>query len=184
MLLCVATVILWGTSLHWEALCTHTSFSPHGANWRWLNWQVWSEDGFLRWASFDIEVNTPIFDNNFVEKAGQWNLKVQPSGTSGSRTRFPTNLRPRWDTSTGVFAPTRRDVIGSRFVGIILPYWIPLALTIPLPAFWMFRRRRKTQRIRTRLCLSCGYDLRASTDRCPECGTPIPVTQEPASISN
>ena len=92
----------------------------------WLNWQVWSEDGFLRWASFHIEVNTPKFDNNFAEKPGPWKLEKQPLGTHGPAMGFPRNLRPRWDTSTGFFAPFRRDVIGSRFVGIIVPYWILL----------------------------------------------------------
>jgi hypothetical protein len=35
------------------------------------------------------------------------------------------------------------------------------------------RRRREIFRATHGLCLHCGYDLRASAERCPECGVPI-----------
>jgi hypothetical protein len=46
--------------------------------------------------------------------------------------------------------------------------------TLVLPALWLVRTGRaiKSRRERKRkgLCLSCGYDLRVSPERCPECG--------------
>ena len=52
-----------------------------------------------------------------------------------------------------------------------LPYWSLLVLSA-IPPVAMFRRwRRRRRRVRQGLCLICGYDLRSTPDRCPECGT-------------
>jgi hypothetical protein len=64
---------------------------------------------------------------------------------------------------------------------VSVPYWF-LALLAAAAPLWKWRavaRQRRLQRLRQKgICLNCGYDLRASPERCPECGT-IPSREMP-----
>ena len=54
-----------------------------------------------------------------------------------------------------------------------IPLWLVLIVSSLAPAFVLrahVRRTNRRRRVRQGMCAACGYDLRASTDRCPECG--------------
>ena len=61
------------------------------------------------------------------------------------------------------------DARNSRFFAV--PYWSLFLLTAALPALFLVLWRRGRRRSRVGLCPTCGYDLRATPERCPECGT-------------
>ena len=54
-----------------------------------------------------------------------------------------------------------------------VPYWAILLVTLPLPMNYVWVMLRRERRRNKGQCGGCGYDLRASAERCPECGTPI-----------
>ena len=53
---------------------------------------------------------------------------------------------------------------------LLVPYWFITAAAAVPPALWAARRWRQHRRSILGMCLSCGYDLRATAGRCPECG--------------
>jgi hypothetical protein len=53
---------------------------------------------------------------------------------------------------------------------IVFPHWMAVALFGLTPAVWLATFVRKRRRLANGLCRHCGYDLRATPDRCPECG--------------
>jgi len=63
------------------------------------------------------------------------------------------------------------------------PLWLVCGTTAIAPALWIKRRWRATVRKRRGLCAACGYDLRGSSDRCPECGAPAVSSGVPAPIA-
>jgi hypothetical protein len=62
-----------------------------------------------------------------------------------------------------------RGMLGARFVAV--PLALP-ALICALIAVWLMRRGCRRP-MNPALCRVCGYDLRASPQRCPECGTAV-----------
>jgi len=75
----------------------------------------------------------------------------------------------------GGFTNGRWNGIGREPFGGFLraPAWVVVPLLGCAPAVWVARARRRrivaSRRLRG-LCTECGYDVRATPDRCPECG--------------
>jgi hypothetical protein len=87
-------------------------------------------------------------------------------------------LYPRWishgDNQTIEWGPVATW-------SVAVPGWACIALSAILPLRWVliFRRRRREAKVAACICLCCGYDLRSSPERCPECGQirPRPSSQ-------
>ena len=58
-------------------------------------------------------------------------------------------------------------------IALGFPMWPPIVIVGFYIVFTNWRVLKRRRRTRQLICMICGYDLRASRDRCPECGSPI-----------
>ena len=130
---------------------------PDGATWAHL----YTTPGYLAWQRFGfvrVQRAKPLV-------AGQ----VMPFGTPPGA----TNTAVAWAGQAGF--GSRQSVtpwlIMAPYDAWVVPYWALAVVTGVVPAMWVLWFVRRVVRRRRGLCVRCGYDLRASTDRCPECGT-------------
>jgi hypothetical protein len=65
---------------------------------------------------------------------------------------------------------TDRTPGGLSSSSVVITYWPIAVLLSALPALRAIALFWHTGRARRGVCPDCGYDLRATPDRCPECG--------------
>ena len=81
----------------------------------------------------------------------------------GDRTGFfgyaglDTLWLPRYSVQKGIFH-------------LMIPFWLPTLFFIAASWLLVVPSTRRRRRKKLGLCVNCGYDLRGSKDRCPECG--------------
>jgi hypothetical protein len=92
-----------------------------------------------------------------------------------SRPQEAWTLERRAGTMPQRWKPVRfielRDAWAFYWYGLTIPHWV-FVTTFAIPPLLRFRSwRRHRRRAKAGTCAKCGYDLRATPERCPECGT-------------
>jgi hypothetical protein len=109
-------------------------------------------------------------DGNTIET---WSLQTAAGqvGLSGEQNwapNLPVGSDLSWASAAASRVPPRWVSQGS------IPGWHLMVYTGALPLWWAVRSLYPTLTRRSRrrlgLCIHCGYDLRTTPDRCPECG--------------
>ena len=160
LLLCAAVVVPWVRS-YWvsDFLFGKSVFdTPQGTR-HLREWSVGIGAGgtAFTFASFTWDV-VPADGSMPVTDGAEWRWERQnPQPPRGSSMSF-------WDRYG--FGFERHDPL----IVVYLPLWLPSLFCALPPVLWLRRRLKRRRGARAGLCACCGYDLRATPGRCPECG--------------
>jgi hypothetical protein len=168
LLLCVATVALWVRSCwitdawYSKPSAAHPVQDPTGYSINFdRQWRVALEDGYLSVTRTDRPVRANIQPGHHSHETLHMRGSFAIVRYENHAPSFPPARAPgRFGTVFGVWQlEVRLSLLAGAFA------------VLPVIAFFRMAHVRRAGR--TGKCLRCGYDLRASIDRCPACGTPI-----------
>jgi len=182
----VSVVLLIATCMGWAVSYSWPHYIPLFRGQR-RHVYVGFEDGMLVLrhnrlvGPGDARMVTPWWESTWAQDAFTLTVLAGPKGQMSDILVRPDPLQFCWFARVGnVFAPrlTLLDAAGNtvtvqaRMSQVDVALWLLVVLFAPAPLLWY--RARQQQRVMPGHCRTCGYDLRATPDRCPECGA-MPV---------
>jgi hypothetical protein len=153
LVLCIATVALWVRSYrHSEAVRLESD-------------AIWQELGSEAGTIYFVVVKPPFAAS--LNLANGFSVRTDAVGFPCRREQFMIFVDP-----DDVFVERVGFVWAWSTYATVLtvPNWFLVGIFLLLPARWSLTYRRRRTLRSFRLCVRCGYDLRATPDRCPECG--------------
>ena len=168
LLPCVAVVGLWVRTYQASDWISHSMLTGDRNFTEITEWSADTPRGVVRltWRQSRLRQSPEGLDDLY----GGWRLETrEPIGlTPDSSQPVPLIDRLGFDWAAAQYGGVGGGSITIRTV--TFPLWAIMALFALLPSALFCHRVRRLRRVRARLCPSCGYDLRATPDRCPECG--------------
>ena len=165
LVLCVATLALWVRSYRTFDRVHYIHHSEEAVRSVGIGTSCGSFECSATWATKEYlgEVNM-----------GQAGFAYNSGDVALLRERRNLASRLRDNSSRGSFAGFGFRILGPDGPETLRFYWMPLWFVVALfgilPALRVHALVRAWRRGRRRSCPTCGYDLRATPDRCPECG--------------
>jgi hypothetical protein len=174
LLFAVVVVVVWIKSFERIDGFTRTEWRLSATEDEWWSTSLQVSDGVV---SLKYERDRqPAFVGSFVSPDIPFPPdRTQPTGVKWQRAPIPPFFMPiarvHWFDRFGI---VHYRTLDGWFIAVRL--WIPLAVLLlgaMLFSFLTVRGSRPIRRMRRGLCPNCGYDIRATPDQCPECGSSL-----------